>query len=129
MKIKYGTTRIVILTEHFAIKIPYFLYTWKRFLQGMVSNLSEQEISSWNLKIHENKLCPVLFGFAGIFIVMPKCEPLQSFSAEQFETFVFDTPMASHIEDKSDSFGLYNGRIVAVDYGTQVWATNGNTKL
>ncbi len=119
IKLLYGTTRTVILIHKYAIKIPILNYTWKRLLQGMVANLQEQEI--YRMDIHDNKLCPVLFGLLGLFIVMPRCQSLSNpLDKEEYDSFVkcqYST-LKYVVEHKMDSFGMLETKMVAVDYGS-----------
>lgn len=116
MKICYGTTRTTVLIGEFAFKAPA-LTTWKLFLLGLLGNTQEKQFSSlkWDC------LCPVTFSIIGGFLlVMPRVQPL---TREEFESFDFDSWAEDNqtfalVENKLDSFGWYNGRLVAVDYGS-----------
>jgi hypothetical protein len=68
------------------------------------------------------ELCPVVFHLpGGWLVVMPRAAPL---SDEQIDGFDFgaylmpDDGRAIPAEPKGDSFGIVNGRIVAIDYGS-----------
>ena len=112
-----GSTRNVFLTRHYAIKVPRFV-EWRLFLHGLLANMQE---AKWWKRLHHDKLCPVVFGMpGGWLLVMPRTVAL---SREEY--FSFDYPMFVQIgtgvlpvEHKLDSFGWYQGRIVAVDYGS-----------
>lgn len=113
--VRYGSTRTVILTKNYAFKLPLF-YTWKTFLTGLLSNMQEVSFSN----VHED-LCPILFSLPGGFlVVMPRCEPLSlnDFVSIDMQEFVDRPDIRLPVEDKQDSFGWYQGRIVAVDYGS-----------
>ena len=125
MTIKYGTTRIVILTSRWAIKLPA-LTEWRLLLLGLLGNMQETRFS----KAKWPQLCPVRFALPGGFLVlMPRADQL---SREQFSAFsALDyaewikggEPLAKGewiipVENKLDSFGVLDGRIVAVDYGS-----------
>jgi len=116
MKIFYGTTRTVLHTGNYVIKIPA-LSSWKHFLCGLLANQSETLFS----KFFSSGLCPVVFGvWGGWLIIMPYAKPL---TLEEFTEL--DVTWWSNrgdyiipVEDKQDSFGWLNNEIVAVDYGS-----------
>lgn len=122
MKRVFGTHRTVYLIGSLAIKVPVFS-DWRMFLTGLLANMQEARFS----KAKWPQLCPVLFACpGGWFTVMRRAEPL---SREQFFALDYaewikggnDLPKGEWVipvENKLDSFGLLNGRIVAVDYGT-----------
>lgn len=126
--IKIGTTRTVILIRSYAIKIPK-LYSWKTFLIGLLSNMQEKEFSS----MKDNRICPVIFYiYGGFLLVMPRCK---SITEEEFKSFNYKDFSKERneeiymgiitykwckvpVENKIDSFGWLDGRIVAIDYGS-----------
>jgi hypothetical protein len=114
-KIAYGCTRTVFLLGKFAIKIPA-MAEWRLFLLGLLANMQEALFS----KTKWPELCPVLFSIPGGFmVIMPRAEPL---TREEFHNFEFDTWISQDeyrvpAENKLDSFGKLDGKIVAVDYG------------
>jgi hypothetical protein len=117
MKLKYGTTRTVILTKNYAIKIPTFV-TYKLFLNGLLGNM--QEHLFWK-HLKSYKLCPILFYIIGGFLlVMPRAKELtrEEFFNLDFEEFMDEDKWLVPVENKLDSFGWYKGKIVAVDYGS-----------
>lgn len=92
-----------------------------------------QEADFWTMK-HE-KLCPVLFSaWGGFFLVMPKADELTQAEYDALDVEAWKkcydwtlpeagkesdiTPWCIPVEDKKSSFGIYKGRIVAVDYGS-----------
>lgn len=102
----------MILIRGIVIKIPSF-YSWRNFLRGLISNLNEQEF--WKA-FKSSKMCPVLFCFPlGLFLIMPKASPL-TYEID-FESFLKEPDFHIPAEPKPDSFGIYNGRIVVIDYG------------
>ena len=112
-RIKRGATRLVFLTEHYAIKIPRF-YSWSGFLRGLLANLQERlfSITKWP------ELCPVLFSDPfGLLVIMPRCQPIPSYLIQSCLDFIFNNPNIP-VENKLDSFGLLDGSIVAIDYGS-----------
>lgn len=121
---RQGCTRIVILTKNYAIKIPNFLGGYKSLLNGLTANLQEKELS----KLKWSQLCPVIFSFLFSFvIVMPKCRELSNdeFCNLDLETCLEDPYMIKiyqngyhiKVENKTNSFGWLNGKIVVFDYG------------
>jgi len=132
MKIEYkhGCTRFVVLTKKYAIKIPQFKYEWKHFLLGLLANM--QEVAFNTMK--DERLCPVIFHlWGGWLVVMPRCAPISEecffdidvtrFWPNKDEDYHPDNTCerANYnvpVENKQDSFGYYNGKIVAIDYGS-----------
>lgn len=113
--IKYGSTRIVLLIGQYAIKVPTVV-EWRLFLLGLLANLQEVKFS----RTQWPKLCPVVFSVPlGILLVMRRATPLsrQEFDDFDFDAFVETDEYVVPVENKLDSFGWLNGRIVAVDYG------------
>ena len=116
MKInRMGCTRIVITTKRFAFKIPNFC-EWRLFLHGLLANIQERVFSSTDWV----ELCPVLFALpCGLLVVMPKAEALsdEEFLNMDIDKFCNHKNYVVPVEHKASSFGLLNGRIVAIDYG------------
>lgn len=121
MVVRRGTTRTVVLIGRWAIKIPTFS-RWELFLRGLLGNLQETMFT----KLNSPFLCPVVLSVAGGFLnVMPRTTPLteSQFNSIDYATWIKngrDLPDGEWIlpvENKIDSFGLFNGKIVAVDYG------------
>ena len=112
--IKYGSTRVCILTKKYAFKIPR-LVKFRSFLYGLLANINEVEFS----KMKDRRLFPVLFSIPyGFLVVMPRCKQI---SYSEF-TLVIDSdfievPFHIPCEPKYDSFGKLNNKIVAIDYG------------
>jgi hypothetical protein len=115
-----GVTRLVILTRHHAIKIPRFWwygrFRWETFLWGLLANMQERRIAAGNIP----EVCPVRWSIpGGWLLVMPRCAPLErEMTAEEYEAFVDHPGYRVPAENKPDSFGYLNGRLVAVDYGS-----------
>ena len=97
----------MLLLGPLAFKIPR-LTSWRAFLNGLLANLTEAEFA----RLHDPRLCPVLLALPlGLLVVMQRADPLPpSVALPRWD----DLP----VERKRDSFGLLNGRRVAVDYGT-----------
>jgi hypothetical protein len=121
MKFDCGCTRFVILTKRWAIKVPNFKYGWKAFLEGLLANMQERHF--WKIKFGVPKICPVVFSLPlGFLVVMPKCQaldrPLTDDELKEFFAVPWgDSDVNIPIEDKPESFGWLDGRLVAIDYG------------
>jgi hypothetical protein len=116
-KICYGTHRTTYLIGSLAIKRPVFK-TYKMFLHGLLANLQEATFS----KTKWPELCPVLFSLPlGLLVVMERAEPLTTDEyinlVRNFKEFVDKKDYIVPVENKIDSFGKIDGKIVAVDYG------------
>jgi len=118
----YGTHRVTYLIGNFALKRPV-LCPWRLFLHGLLANIQERTFSAagWS------KLCPVLFSIPGGWLnIMQRAEPLtreQFFALDYAEWIKGGTDLPEGewvipVENKLDSFGLIDGRVVAVDYGS-----------
>ncbi|MGE3757736.1 MAG: hypothetical protein AB7H97_08270 [Pseudobdellovibrionaceae bacterium] len=116
-KFKRGTMRAVLLTSTRAIKFPAF-GSYRAFLEGLRANLEEQD--QWCLLRHE-KMCPVLWWLPlGFGVVMPRVRPLTEAEFHDFDYVGFadlGNSFSLAVECKADSFGVLDGKIVAVDYG------------
>jgi hypothetical protein len=112
---------LVFLIGPWAFKVPYVKYGWyentgyRSFLYGLLANDQERRFSSLS-----QKLCPVVFGFPfGLLLVMRRAEPMdRELSADEYDAFVNQDGAVLPVEHKWDSFGILNGQIVAVDYGS-----------
>lgn len=130
MKIdRTGCTRIVLLTKRYAIKIPNFIDGYKSLLNGLLANLEEREFSKLNYK----QLCPILFSLPlGLINVMPKVKILsdEEFTISLLDEFdIFSVEDSEYkldivcngyfirVENKANSFGWLNEKLVCVDYG------------
>lgn len=126
--VKLGRTRIVFLTRRYAIKIPQ-LKKYNKFLLGLLSNM--QEVKKGKSK--DDRLCPIIFSIPlGLLLIMPRCKII---SEDDFEILDLSNFWPNELEDyhpnniceraylnapvenKADSFGIYNNKIVAIDYG------------
>lgn len=129
-----GVTRIVILIGPWAIKLPRFGYGWALGLRGLLCNMQERDFASTGWP----ELCPVLWsGWGGWVLVMRRAREL---TETEWERFDYDAFVRRHesdwdidvgsleqiyradgyvpVECKADSFGILDGRIVALDYGS-----------
>lgn len=106
--VRTGITRGVLVTRRYAIKFPRIRYGWKKFIEGINCNLSENEV--WNVTRSEY-LCPVLFHWAGFILVMPKVEILKK--EEEIPSIHLSEPGS---DPSSNNYGVHNGKIVCIDY-------------
>lgn len=119
-----GLTREVILTRNYAIKLPKLSRGWKLFRHGLRSNAQERDFA----RLGWQELCPVVFALpGGWLIVMRRARPLTEAEWEAFDAAAFRGGPGEHklkqghripVELKKHSFGVLDGRIVAVDYGS-----------
>jgi len=105
-----GITRHVIVTRKYAIKFPRLNYGWYKFIAGILANLSEK--STWEVCHHES-LCPVLWGWAGFILIMPRV---------QVDCSCDEIRASMEIRECDDfheaNYGRLNGKIVCIDYAT-----------
>lgn len=112
-----GSTRYVYRVGRYAVKIPS-LYSWEAFIHGLLANMQEHRFS----QTKDSRLCPVVFYIRGGFMcVMPWVDELleQRMPKDKYTNFVAADVYGLVVpaENKADSFGYLNGRLVAVDYG------------
>ena len=112
---KTGATRIVFLVGSYALKIPS-MHSWQTFLWGLLGNMQERLF--WTTRWPE--LCPVLFSLpGGWLVVMSTAQPLtDEEGGEVPEDWCERGEYVVPAEMKRDSFGVLNGKIVAIDYGS-----------
>lgn len=122
--IRRGSSRTVLLTKRYAFKFPTFT-SWKLFLYGLLANMQEKTFSGMQIP----ELAPVLFALPGGFlVVMPRVD-VKSFEADDrfvyLDMFKAARAKSEHrdiltniVEQKVDSVGMWNGKVVAVDYGS-----------
>lgn len=100
--IRLGANRRVFLIGRYAIKIPRL----RSFRFGRLNNRNE-----WLWQHEDERYCPVLWCDRwGLVQVMRRAEFVGIFRAAAL-------PSLLGVERKSDSWGLYRARMVAVDYG------------
>lgn len=116
-----GASRVVLLTGRYAIKFPactdWGWGRWYTFLCGLQANVQEARLFRVLSGHGDQRLCPILFSAPlGVLLVMPRCRTLtQPLSDEEFQGFINgDCTVPS--ENKADSFGWHQGRLVSVDY-------------
>jgi hypothetical protein len=117
MNLKYGLTRTVLLIGKYAIKFPRIRWGWKFFLMGFVANLQEKETYERFKDFYNIKLCPVLFGFAGIILIMRRVDKhVESF--EEIEEYIKNNNTS--IDLNFENFGYIDNELVLVDYATNL---------
>lgn len=118
-----GANRTVLLTNKWAIKFPgrYNLgwrNIWSSILRGLLCNMQEKAFSDCKM----DKICPVRFYMpGGFFIIMPRASPISDQEWQNIKTYFYrysqTQNMCIPVECKRDSFGVLDGRVVALDYG------------
>lgn len=119
LKIRYGTTRTVLLIGRLAIKLPVWV-EWRLFLYGLLGNMQE---TRWWREMPDSRamMCPVLFAVPGGFLtVMRRATPVTVEEWMQHSDNWYEEAcrLCIPVENKVDSWGCIDGRIVAVDYGS-----------
>lgn len=121
MYVTSGATRTVFVFSKYVVKIPRITNHSSFFVglyQGLICNLQERYWSRFKYP----QLCPVVFSdIFGLFVVMPRCEKVSSNLEEtEFEEFIKipDGLGTLPAENVAENFGLLNGKLVIVDYGT-----------
>uniref|UniRef100_A0A6M3JM59 Uncharacterized protein n=1 Tax=viral metagenome TaxID=1070528 RepID=A0A6M3JM59_9ZZZZ len=121
MKINFGCHRLVFIFKRIVIKFPNFYYaimhkphlyylSWT--LKGIKGNIQESKLFKLN-----NCYYPILFSFPlGLFIIMKRADELKD-SEIDLEKFMKEKNIT--VENKMDSFGLLNNKIVCIDYENQ----------
>ncbi len=127
--LRMGITRDVILWRRYAIKLPVLTRGWRLFLHGLTSNMQEvtwycgDRPPSTRLRYPDwhQRLCPIVYHWRGGFlVVMLRARPLtmDEWAAFSPARFCENEDGTIPVETKKDSFGILDGRIVAVDYGS-----------
>lgn len=125
MFIRKGSTRTVLIFSQVVIKIPRLRNNILDFsayplfaglYQGLLCNLQERYWSRFNY----TQLCPILLSdWFGICVIMPRCEILtEKLSVAEFEDFIKIDNGTVPAENVAENFGLLNGRLVIIDYGS-----------
>lgn len=120
-----GGTRVVLITKKYAIKFPRF-NSWKQFVQGMLSNMTEGQWKDYGNK----NLCPIKYSNKfGLLVVMVR-------ACEVVDEDKFKADLSNLVERESEgvdpcelgaeffeydafpkNFGYIDGRLVKIDYG------------
>lgn len=117
---RYGTTRVVLLIGSFAIKFPR-PSNIRRFAMGILANMDErlwfrESPADWKLN-----MAPALYCFWGFVLIAKRA---RSITQKQYETINDADYIPLPYDKKIDNFGLYEERIVLVDYGATRFVTN-----
>jgi hypothetical protein len=117
-----GSTRLVILIGKWAVKVPKVPNSWYHFLYAILQNLNERNTWHWNSGRYEqgksHLLCPVIWcSMGGWVLIMRRALPI---SRAIFES---ESALSEHSkyfpgDDDICNYGLINGKIVKVDYGS-----------
>lgn len=92
------------------------------FLRGLLGNMQEKAFDI----LKSERLCPIVFACPGGFLlIMRRASPLtdEQFAALNYAEFIKDgrdlpaMEWVLPVEQKQSSFGIFEGRIVAIDYG------------
>ena len=116
LEVKHGASRVVILTKNYAIKLP----TWKHyrlFLHGLLANMQE---GTWGEVGYEGFAPVIRSNPLGFYVVMKRAREMTMEEYLEFDYLAFvDRPdYRIPAENKPDSFGWIDGKIVAIDYGS-----------
>jgi len=125
MKISFGCHRLVFIFKRIVIKFPNFYYTimykphlyylsW--FLKGIKGNIQESKLSKMKYKHY----CPIIISCPiGLFIIMKKADQLKNSDSEiDLKKFMQEKNIIT-AENKMDSFGWLNNKLVCIDYEKQ----------
>lgn len=112
----YGATRSVLLVGRWAVKVPR-AYSWRTFLTGLLANMQEREFSRLDWPV----LCPVVFALPGGWLLaMRRADPLPDalWDTDTLRQWLKKLAYNVPVEMKRDSFGVLDGNLVVVDYGS-----------
>ncbi len=116
MKIDQGCHRLVLILNKIVIKFPNPRYYWKWFIKGFKGNIQETQLS----KMGNKHLCPILFSAPfGLFLIMKKAKSLTSSDLEIDLYNFMEINNITSAENKMESFGWLNNRLVCIDYENQ----------
>lgn len=119
-----GGTRLVLLTKRYVFKIPR-MGSWKHFVQGMLSNLTEGQ---WK-GCKNPHLCPIAYSNRfGLMVMMHRAGPVEDVElfnsdlqrlyddvdADEYRTLDRDF---FEYDAMPKNFGYLNGKLVKIDYG------------
>lgn len=120
MLVKKGTSRSTFLVGKYAIKVPV-LNSMRLFCHGVIGNLQERQFSAYL----EGYVAPVLFSIFGLINVQHRANVdnteatlaawINRVNNEPDETL--KSCLFHLVEKKTDSIGMINQKIVAVDFG------------
>lgn len=118
MKIGKGSTRIVLILSKFVIKIPS-LTSYKLFLNGILSNLSEKQWSGHHADLARVYYC----NKSGLFLVMERARVVSNnVNWLKFENMLEDKYKNDELKDfllsdaKPSNWGYISGKLKKIDY-------------
>ncbi len=110
--LKRGITREVLLIGNYAFKLPSFR-SWYLFLEGLQCNMQETDRQRCS-----EHFCPIIFRIPGGFLnIMPRATET-TLTDDEFVKFRELNELHVYVEGKDCSFGIINGKLMAVDYGS-----------
>lgn len=118
MKIIKGTTRLVLVTKYFVIKVPNFTYSQQNFLSGCLANYNERWFCRKFKMLPEIELVAKTYftSWFGLFNIQERVFPLDYDIKEYPE--IKETYKHVCKDFKSDNFGeTKTGTTVCLDYG------------
>lgn len=118
---RFGTTRMVFFIGKYAIKLPK-INSWKFFLKGILANLDEKMWYKHSPKEWQLKMAPSLFCLGGFILISYRAKEI---TKEQFYSINKNYYDPLPIDNKIDNFGLFENRIVLIDYAdTRYWCSD-----
>lgn len=115
-----GVSREVLLVGRWAAKVPKLRYGWRAFLHGLLANMQEAQWGEMAAHEGDDHFCPVVWALPGGWLVVQRrARPLTyaEWMALDVDDFLERGTYAIPAERKQDSFGILDGRVVAVDFG------------
>lgn len=122
---KTGGTRYVLLTKRYVFKLPR-TNSWKAFVQGMLSNLTEGQWKDYG----NTNLCPIKYSNRlGLLVVMARAREVKDLDKYKADLErLMDEESAGtdpyslgadffEYDAAPKNFGYLNGRLVKIDYG------------
>lgn len=108
ISLKRGITREVLLIGKYAS-----FRSWWLFLEGLQCNMQETDRQRCS-----EYFCPIIFRIPGGFLnVMPRATET-TLTDDEFREFRELNELHIYVEGKDCSFGILNGKLIAVDYGS-----------
>lgn len=115
MKIKIGSTRIVLVLNKIVIKVP-IAFSWRRFISGTASNYNEALIweattlDQFNGQENRQYLAEVYSNIGGLILV---CERINELTEEEFSQMssFYKTKLLSLLLDRKEFIHKNIGKI------------------
>lgn len=105
-----GSSRWVVLAWIFALKFARSDYGVSLFMSGVKSNIKEYKTRN----NHPKFLAPYI-SILGLVNISPRCQQFKGYIPESWMRTTGLYKM--NIEIKDDNFGVYNNKLVCLDYG------------